>query len=144
MFGLTPYSRRNSAAVYNPFKELDEMERAFFGRSSLAEFKTDITDNGKEYLLEADLPGFDKKDIRVDINGDELLITAERKSEKEEKKENGGYIYRERSFGSFSRSFDVSGVDTEKIKGDYKDGVLTLTLPKKQETLPSSRRLELE
>ena len=146
MFGLTPYTRRNSASVYNPFRELDELERTFFGGNALAEFKTDITDNGKEYLLEADLPGFDRNDIHVDINGETLVITAERKTEKEDKKDNdkNGYVYRERSFGSFTRSFDLSGIDTEGINGNYTDGVLRLTLPKREPAQPASRRLELK
>lgn len=145
MFGLTPYTHKHSNMdVYNPFREWDELERAFFGNNQLAEFKTDVRDVGNAFLLEADMPGFNKKDINIEINGDCLSIRAERKNENEKKDENGGYVYRERSFGSYSRSFDISGVDADKIKADYQDGVLQLTLPKREPTAPASRRLELE
>lgn len=130
-------------AAYNPFRELEDLERSFWGSNPLGEFKTDIKDNGDSYLLEAELPGFNKDDIHVDIDGGYLTISAERHSENEEKDKKGNYIKCERSYGSFSRSFDVSNVKTEEIAAEYKDGVLKLTMPKKEGTLPSSRRLEI-
>lgn len=130
---------------------MDEFEKNFFTNSfslfendSLAEFKTDITDNGDSYLLEADLPGFDKKDIKLDINGDLLTVSAERHSEHEEKDKKGKYIRCERSYGSYSRQFDVSGVKTDEIKAKYEDGVLKLTMPKRDKEIPASHRLEIE
>ena len=85
MFDLKPYERKNQVSSYNPFRDMDAFERnffsnpfGFFGSNMLAEFKTDITDNGNEYLLEADLPGFKKEDIKLDINGDVLTVQAER------------------------------------------------------------------
>jgi len=151
MFELRPYRRNNHLAVYNPFKEMEDMERAFFGdpfnsffrSADIAEFKTDISDEGDHYVLEADLPGFDKKDIKLDINGDTLSINAERHSEKETK-EKGKYICSERSYGRYVREFNISSVEADKIKAKYDNGVLTLILPKKGEVLPESRHLEIE
>ncbi len=151
MFEIRPYRRNNNPSTYNPFREMDDFERAFFGEpfgsffrsGDIAEFKTDITDEGDHYLLEADLPGFDKKDIHLDINGDTLTINAERHCEKKSK-DKDKYVHIERSYGKYAREFDVSAVDVEKIKAKYNDGVLTLTLPKKQEILPASHRLEIE
>ena len=85
MFELRPFERRNNhVAAYDPW---DQMERAFFGDGSwgrgLSEFKTDIQDKGDSYLLEADLPGFKKEDIHVDVDGDTMTIRAERHSEHE-------------------------------------------------------------
>ncbi|MGI6262031.1 MAG: Hsp20/alpha crystallin family protein [Acutalibacteraceae bacterium] len=137
MFELLPFASRNE--LYNPFHDFDN----FFGSMNLAEFKTDIREDGDHYVLEADLPGFNKEDIKVDIGDGALTITAQRKKESEEKGKNG-YVRRERSYGSFRRSFDLTGVDAEKISGSYKDGVLTLNLPKQSEQAPASRRLELE
>ncbi|MGN0989108.1 MAG: Hsp20/alpha crystallin family protein [Eubacteriales bacterium] len=145
MFDLIPFehgSRHMSS--YNPFRDFEDFEKEFFGRNAFAAFRTDIKDNGKEYELEADLPGFNKDDIHVDIEGNYLTVNAERKSEKDEKDEKGNYIRRERSYGSFSRSFNVSNVKTEDIKVSYKDGVLKLIMPKKENSLPSSRHLEIE
>lgn len=151
MFELT---RRNNNRInsYNPFRELEEFEKNFFGNSfgsffgsqDLAEFKTDVTDEGDHYLLEADLPGFDKKDIQLDISGDTLTVCAERHSKYEEKDKKEKVVRIERSYGSYSRSFDISGIDAEQIKAKYDNGVLMLTLPKKQVPLPESRHLEIE
>ena len=142
MFELIPYGRKRSVTWYNPFEELESMQRRYFGDVA-EDFKTDIRDNGESYLLEADLPGFKKEDISVDIEGDTLTIHAERSGETEEKDGKGAYVKRERCYGSFSRSFDMTGIRTEDIAAAYEDGILKLTLPKKQETLPTSRKLEI-
>lgn len=128
------------------------MERAFFsnpfgsfwGNTSLAEFKTDVTDEGDHYLLEADLPGFEKKDITPDIQGDILTVHAERHSKVEEKDKKDKVVRMERSYGSYARSFDISGVAADQIKAKYVNGVLRLTLPKVEPKLPEGRRLEIE
>ena len=129
---------------YNPFNELENWNRAFFGDTSLAEFKTDIRDAGDSFLLEADLPGVKKEDIHIDIDGDYLSISAQRNASREEKDDKGNYIRCERSYGSFSRSFDISSVRAEGITAAYDNGVLTLTMPKKSQTVPTSRRLEIQ
>lgn len=145
MFELTPFERRfHNLASYNPFRELEEIQRNFFKDTSLGEFKIDIKDNGSSYLLEADLPGIKKEDIRVDINDNYLTISAERHSEFEEKDKEGNYLRCERSYGSFSRNVDISAVNASEISAEYVDGVLKLTMPKKENTLPSARRLEIK
>ena len=145
MFELTPFVRRNhNVNVYNPFRELEDLERSFFGRNPVADFKTDITENEKEYVLEAELPGFKKEDINIDIDNNYLTISAERNVSNEEKDKKGNVIRSERSYGSFSRSFDITGVDAEKIDAEYENGVLKLTMPKKEEIIPKTRRLEIK
>lgn len=151
MFELARRNNNHVANYYNPFREMEEFERRFFGRpfdsffgNAPAEFKTDITDEGDHFLLETDLPGFSKENIHLDLSGDTLTIQAERSSANEEKDKKDKVIRCERSYGSFTRQFDVTGIDTEKIKGKYEDGVLKLTLPKKEPSLPESRRLEIE
>lgn len=141
---LTPYSRHDSITSYNPFRIMDQMEREFFGDSKTGSFSTDIRDNGNEYVLEADLPGFSKGDINIDIQDGRLTINAERHSEFEEKDKKGNYVRCERSYGKFSRSFDTTGIDTDAIKAGFADGVLTLTMPKLVETKPASRKLEIQ
>ena len=143
MFELVPYTRKRNVTFYNPFDELEDMQRRFFGETAVRDFKTDIRDEGEHYLLEADLPGFKKEDISVNIEGDTLTIHAERTESTEEKDSKGNYIKRERSYGSFSRSFDMTGIRVEDIAAAYENGVLKLTMPKKQETLPTSRKLEI-
>lgn len=151
MFELRPFNRKNNMQGYNPFHEMEDFERRFFGDpfgffngTSLAEFKTDITDNGREYILEADLPGFNKEDIHLDLTGDTLTVRAERHSEFEDNDKKNNYIRCERSYGSYTRQFDVSGVKTDQIKAKYNNGILTLTMPKKSEITENSRHLEIE
>lgn len=137
MFELTPYSTRRS--MMDPFNFFSD----FFGTNNAPmELRTDITDKGDAFVLEADLPGFKKDDIKIDLENDRLTIKAERHSEHEAAK--NGYVRRERSFGSFERSFDVSGIDTASIKANYTDGVLTLTLPKRPELVPDNRSMVIE
>lgn len=148
MFELRPYRKNNSVSYYNPFRDMENFEKAFFGdpyyRNALAEFKTDITDEGDHFLLEADMPGFEKNDIHLDVSGDTLTIKAERltKNKTEDKKDR--YVCSERSYGSYSRSFDITGIDAADIKAKYNNGVLSLTLPKKVEKQPESQRVEIE
>lgn len=143
MFELT-HRNNHSMNNYNPFREIEELERSFFGSQDLAEFKTDITDEGDHYLLEADRPGFEKKDIQLDVSGDTLTIRAERHSKVEEKDQKNKVIRVERSYGSYSRQFDISAVDADRIKAKYDNGVLRLTLPKKETAAPASRQLLIE
>ena len=144
MYEMMPFTRNHGVDLYRPFRDLEELERSLFANSRADAFKTDIRDTGDAYVLEADLPGMKKEDIHIDIDGDRLSISAERSAVKEEKDENGGYIRCERSYGSFSRSFDISGIRGEDISAAYADGVLTLTLPKQTKTVPASRRLEIQ
>ena len=131
MLELIPFISNNRVSNYDPFKDMENFEKHFFGTDRISSFKTDIKDNGNEYLLEADLPGFKKEDIDVNLENNYLTIKAERKVENEEKDKKGRYIRCERSYGSFVRSFDVSDVDTDKITASYEDGVLHLIVPKK-------------
>ena len=155
MFDMRPYrnnnDRRNNLSAYNPFREMDAFERNFFNdpfgswfdHSALASFKTDIKDNGDSYTLEADLPGFKKEDIHVDVDGDTMTIRAERHSEHEDQDKKGNYVRCERSYGSYQRAFDISGIDVDKISAQYADGVLKLDMPKKSATV-SAKQIEIQ
>lgn len=152
MFELRPYHKFNSDISYNPFREMEDFERKFFGEpfgaffrnGDIAEFKTDITDEGDSFVLEADLPGFDKNDIHLDLSDNTLTINAERHSEHEQKDKKDKYVHIERSYGKYSRQFDVSGINADAIKAKYENGVLKLTLPKKQKETPEAKHLEIE
>lgn len=143
MFELIPFDRSfRRMANFDPFREMDNMERSFFGNANVVSaFRTDVSDTGNAFVLESELPGFNKDDINIDIENDCLTISVERKLDNEDKKKN--LVKRERFYGSYSRSFDVTGIDTDAIDAKYTDGVLTVTLPKKVETAPASRRLEI-
>ncbi|HNZ99006.1 Hsp20/alpha crystallin family protein [Ruminococcus sp.] len=141
MYGLTPFGR-TGFDLWNAFNNFDQN---FFGDSMpINSCRTDIRDDGDKYVLESELPGFEKEDIKLDINGTQLTIAAEHSTNSDEKDEKGNYIRRERTFGSYKRSFDVSDVDTEAISAAYKNGILTLELPKKKPEEPVSKRLEIK
>ena len=92
----------------------------------------DIYETEHDLTLKAELPGVDPKDIEARVEDGTLYLKGERKFEKESKKEN--YHRIERTYGSFMRSFALpTSVDADKVSAEYKDGVLTLTLPKKEE-----------
>lgn len=144
MFELTPFVRGNRFfTAYDPFKEMEEIEKRFFGRQ-LPTFRTDIRENEDSYILEAELPGFSKEDIHAEIKDGYLTIRAERKSESEEKNEKDNYLRRERSYGSFVRSFELEGIKSEEITASYKDGILSVNLPKEKPEVKEARRLEIE
>lgn len=147
MFGLTVTNANRSFA--NPFRALDALERSFFTEPfgsffrapSLPAFRTDITDKGDCYLVQTDLPGFDKKDIRLELKDNVLTLRAERHAQTEDK--DSRPIRTERSYGSYSRSFDITGVDPDGIRARYENGVLSLTLPKLTES-DNARTFEIE
>lgn len=144
MLTITPYRKHNEANLYNPFRELEEFERSLFAPEALASFRTDIEDDGDKLILSADLPGFKKEDIHVDIDSDHLVINAERHSNYEKKDGKGNYLRCERSYGSYSRSFSLEGIDADNISASYQDGVLRLALPKQQPAKADTRRLEIQ
>ena len=101
---------------------------------------------GKDTLsdeITAELPGMDEKNVEVKLINGVLTIKGEKQDDKEEKKKD--YYMRERSFGSFQRSFQVpEGVDTDKIEANFKKGVLTVTLPKSAETQKAEKKIAVK
>jgi len=128
MFEMIPFDRRRNSLY--AFPDWDALEKRFFGAQELTAFHTDVRDTGDAYELQADLPGFDKENIQVSLENDTLTIAAVRRSAREENKPNGEYLFRERSYGTFRRSFSVNNIDTANITAAYENGVLTLRLPK--------------
>lgn len=141
MFGMIPFEHTDR----DLYRSFDNFARDFFGSSnaSLPAFRTDIQDKGESYLLEADLPGFNKEDISLDLKDNILTISATHQEQSEDKDEKGTYLRRERRYGSFQRSFDVTGIDAAGISAAYENGVLKLNLPKEQPTVPPTRRIEI-
>ena len=140
---MIPYTRtsRSSSSLMDLF---DEFERSVFGENGrrMPTFSTDIKDEGGHYLLQAELPGFQKEDIDLDVKDGVLTITANHQEDSEES--SGNYLCRERRSGSFTRSFHLEGIQEEEITASYHNGVLELTLPKRQEVLPQSRKIAIQ
>ena len=142
MYTMLPFTHMSDS-----FSDLfDEMERSMFParqQGRLPAFRTDIRDQGDHYLLEADLPGFQKEDIDLHLEDGVLTITAKHQETSEQKQE-GKYICRERRVGSYARSFDMSGIHEDAISAAYENGVLTLKLPKQGEVVPQSRKIAIQ
>jgi len=145
MFNLIPFRNHNEDNLFN---YLDNIEKQFFGDLSgdISDFnfRTDIIEKDDKYILQAELPGFKKEDIKIDLNDDMLVISAEHSEEKEKKDKDNTYIRKERKYGSFSRSFRVADIDTDKITAAYTDGVLELDLPKKEIPKKESKRIDIK
>lgn len=103
----------------------------------------DVIDEKEQIRVKADLPGLKKDEIEVSVENDVLTIRGEKKEEKEIKEKD--YIRSERYYGSFHRSFTLpSGVDAQKVNANYKDGVLEITLPKKEEAKSKQVKVDIK
>ncbi len=104
---------------------------------------TDVKEDDKFFYVHAEIPGMKKDDVKITLNGDNVLtVRGEKKSE--EKKENESFIRIERSFGSFSRSFLLpENIKSDSIKAEYKDGVLNLTIEKTEPAKPQEKEIKI-
>jgi len=147
MSTLSRWNPFNAPSSWDPFRELEEMQNrlsSFFGRrvpllkggGEGEEFtlttwapRVDIAEDDKEYVINAELPGVRKEDVKVSIENGALSISGERKTEKEEK---GKKYHRvEQTYGTFMRTFTLpEGSSGEKISAEFRDGILRVHLPK--------------
>src|SRR5215813_12238592 len=147
---------------WEPFRapydtQLNSFFSDFFGRTSQNQNLTpwappvDIFEGEHELVIKADLPDIKPEELDIRVENNILTIRGERKFEKVarsagagEKSEGKNYLRVERSYGSFARSFSLANtVNTEAIKADYKDGVLTLTIPKREEAKPKQIKVNV-
>ncbi len=135
---------------YDPFQTsiepFDDLFRGFFRPvrldRELPQFKMDVKEDEKSYTVHADLPGVKKEDIHITIDGNTVTVSAETRSESEQK-EGEKVLKRERAYGKVMRSFSLaSDVDEATASAKYNDGVLELVLPKK--TASASKRLAVQ
>ena len=148
MFGLVPFVSHNDLS--KDFRNDDVFDRMmnvfdepFFSGFHTPDFKVDVKDNGESYDLTAELPGMKKEDIQLTYKDNYLTIGAKNESSNDEKDSAGNYIRRERSTSSMSRSFYIDGVDESKATADYKDGVLSVHLPKMAVQAEPSHTIEI-
>ena len=135
---------------FDPFVELRNLEKRFQNSldtnlvSNVSSFTPSVNTREGEYAyhIEIDLPGMKKEDISVDLNNNILTISGERKTKNEVKKED--YYKMESSYGKFQRSFSIpENVDIENITANGEDGVLEITIPKKEKT-ENSKKIEIK
>lgn len=130
---------------WDPFDEMERLTGRFFGggerRERMFAPMVDVFENDDSIELRAELPGLKPNEIEIDVTDNVLTLSGERKLEHDEERE--GYRKIERSYGRFSRSFTLPrNIDTENIKAEMNEGVLSLTLPKREEQ--KARRIEVK
>ncbi len=128
MYTMVPFRRAMNPAFAPLFN--DSLFNDFFGERSMPEMRVDVREREGAYLLEADLPGLKKEDIKLNVNNGALTISADLHSEK--KDEQNGYVCSERRCGHVERSFNLEGIDVSGVKADYQNGVLMVLLPKQK------------
>jgi len=133
---------------YNVANDMDEFFNDFWrwpfvSRRDTFAPATDIEETDKEYALTFELPGMKKDDIKVSVEDGVLTVSGEKKEKKEEKNKN--LVRTEIQSGSFSRSFTLpKSVDVSNISADYKDGILTVTLQKREEAKPKQIEVKVK
>lgn len=103
--------------------------------------KCDIYEEDGMYHVEMDVPGYDKKDIKLEVKDGYLTVSASKEKEEKENKKN--YIRKERTYGSFSRSFALGDVDVDKIDAKFENGILNITVPK-EEKAETKKTIEIK
>ena len=110
-----------------------EVDKALYGKHANNVMKTDVKETDTGYEVDIDLPGFKKDEINAQLDNGYLTISAAKGLDKDEKDKKGKYIRKERYAGAMSRSFYVGeGITQEDIKAKYEDGILRLSVPKKE------------
>jgi len=140
-----------TVSLYRPLNVVDQLFNSFFdsplapimGDTAMNKLPlVDVQETGDAYVVEAELPGFDEKEIKVHMEGGKLSIEADKAEEKKEEKE-GSYLIRERRNVSFSRSFTLpENADTEAVSAAFKNGVLSLEVKKR--TGNARRQIEIK
>jgi len=149
-------AKKKELKSYDPFdalfslrEDFDEMFRNFFtGFTSPTLGKgvfpvMDVTETPEQFIIEAEVPGIQKENLKLSIKKDELVIEGEKKEE--DKKEGESFLRIERSYGSFRRSIRLpSEIDQSKVKAKYENGVLKISLPKTEKEKPKEIEVKVE
>jgi len=136
--------RFNQHPVFsNFFENFEKSLTQTFDESRSDMPRVNVKDEDKKFVVELAAPGMDKKDFKINLENNSLTISSEKKEEKTEKNEN--YTMKEFSFNSFSRSFALpKNIKVDQIDANYKNGVLSISLPKKEEEAKLSRQISIK
>ena len=147
MFDMIPF-RRNNNSLAKRGDYFDQLFDNFFNDDFLMPssfmsnaFRVDLKENENEYIIEADLPGIKKDAIDIAYENNYLTISAKRDDTVEDKKEN--YVRRERHYGEFNRSFYIDNIDDNKINAAFKDGVLSISIPKLNKGIEYKKKIDI-
>lgn len=144
---IVPFGRRPFDIMRRIEKEFFDIDDWFEDFPTLFEkgirfMRADIKETENEYIIEAELPGVKKDEIKIELYDNKLTIRAETKQERKEEKEN--FIKRERRYGAFCRTFYLDNVKEDEIKAKYEDGILKIILPKERPSKPNVKTIDIE
>ncbi len=148
MFDLIPFPERRMLTSFR--REMDDLFGPFFASGLFSPSfdeggflpSVDVSETEKEFVVHAEVPGMDPKDVDISIHHNVLTMRGERKQERKEEKD-GRYHVLERRYGNFSRSFALPvDVEADKVEAYYKDGVLSITIPKAKAEV--SKKIEVK
>lgn len=132
----------------NEFDLFDDMfgMDPFFERKETKLMRTDIKEKGNNYIIEVDLPGYEKENIEIEMENGYLKVSAKTSKDVDESDEEEKYIHKERYYGECSRSFYVGeNLKEEDVKAAFKNGILTLTVPKEQpKQLEEKKKIQID
>jgi HSP20 family protein len=135
--------QRDVNRMFEDFWKRFDQPFGAIGRGDSSGPQTDVAETDSALEVSIELPGLDRNEVDVSLTDSALTIKGEKEREREESKK--GYHLSERSYGSFYRSIPLpSGVDTDKASAEFKNGVLTVTLPKTQEALSNVKKIEVK
>jgi HSP20 family protein len=148
---LIPFGRKHlfgKRGVVSPWDELDRAFEQFFNHPFFPSIfhkdtmKVDIKETEKQYIVEAEIPGVKKENIKLELDDDVLTIRVEQNEQIEE--EGVNYIRKERKLTSFSRSFYVENVKHEDVSAKYENGILKVVLPKREKGLKKGKYIDID
>ena len=132
--------------MFNGFGMMPDIDRALYGKHARNLMKTDVRETQDSYLVDIDLPGFKKDEVKVELKGGYLTVQAAKGLDRDRKDEQGRYIRQERYAGQMSRSFYVGEqVRPEDLRAKFEDGILQITVPKEApRAVPESNYIAIE
>jgi HSP20 family protein len=147
MFDLMPFRNRSRRGKNQPTASEDAFD---VFKSNLLDdfmdvtrrgFKVDVKETDEEFIIEAELPGLEKDDITLEMEGERLTISVQEEDEFKEETEN--YVRKERRTGNYQRSFILNNVQEDKIEAQYNNGILEVTLPKEEPGTGKRREIDI-
>ena len=139
--------RNDQRELYDPWRSFFDVENVFSGLPGLSRNRlpaVNVSEDEKNYHIDVIAPGFKKEDFKISVDDDVLTISAETKSESENKDNNRQYNRREYSYSSFTRSFTLpDNVKDDAISANYKDGILQLMMPKSEQQMKASKEIKI-
>ena len=152
MAAMVPFRRNADLKKRDDFWDIDNIFDDFFNDAFLMPtvfsagnyMRADIKEKENEYIIDVEIPGVKKEEIKLDLSDDDDVLTVSVEKKEETKDEGTDYIRKEIKYGAYSRSFYVPGIKEDDIKAKYDNGVLTITLPKAEEAKAKKKAISIE